>query len=134
MQHWSINHVLHFRHTKIHEHCLYGQNHYFVYRVPSATYHQNSIFSFGIRFHVFLRTVVYRFNFIGLNNETWILFTLPCFFSIFVCHVFLAIRAKYPSYCHFETFFQCSGSEVVKKNEKNHKNDYFFQIFGNLTF
>ena len=116
-----------------------GQSHYFLYCVPSATYYQNPIFNFGTRFHFFLRNVVYRFNFIGIINETWIFLLL--FFSAFMLTMhFLPIRAKYPSYCHFETiyqrsmlwndFSQCSRSEVVKKRTtKNVTFSKFLAIF-----
>ena len=50
-----------------------GQNHCFLYCVPSATYHQNPIFTFGTfgtRLQFFLRNVAYKLNFIDLKNET----------------------------------------------------------------
>ena len=54
---------------------------------------------------VFLRNVVYRLHFIDLINETWIFLHFHIFFSIYAGHAFLAIRAKYPSYCHCESIY-----------------------------
>ena len=77
--------------------------------------------------HFFLRIVVYRIIFIDLENKTWVFLHFHIF-SIYAGHAFLAIRAKYPSYCHFQTiyqsinvmkhdFFQCIRFEIVKKGK-----------------
>ena len=84
-----------------------------------STFAPGSIFSWEMLFiGLFLLILKIKLEF----------FLLPYFFSIYADHAFLAIRAKYPSCCHFETiyqsinvmkhdFFQCIRSEIVKKGK-----------------